>query len=75
MNDSLPAVVDVTVSGGGTVYLFHLLTQEARAWVDEHVVGERHMLGTGLAVEHRYAGPLVTGMTSDGLIVRDAEDF
>ena len=61
---------DVTVIGGGTVYLLHLHTPEARDWVEEHIAGERQMLGEGLAVEHRYVLDVVLEMRADGLEVR-----
>lgn len=60
---------DVRIEGGGTVYLFRLLTQAAREWVEEHVVGETTWMGDALAVEHRYAGALADGMLADGLVV------
>jgi acyl CoA:acetate/3-ketoacid CoA transferase alpha subunit len=60
---------DVSITGGGTVYLFELLTEDARAWVDEHVSADRQMLGRGLAVEHRYAAALAEGMQAAGLLV------
>jgi hypothetical protein len=61
--------LDVVITGGGTVYLFHLLSAVAREWVEEHVSGERQHLGNALAVEHRYAGDLAAGMADDGLRV------
>lgn len=64
---------DVAISGSGTIYLFHLLTDAARAWVDEHVSAERQMLGRGLAVEHRYAAALAAGMQADGLTIGSEE--
>jgi hypothetical protein len=64
---------DVSITGGGTVYLFALLTEKARAWVNEHVSAERQMLGRGLAVEHRYAAALAAGMQAAGLTIRSEE--
>jgi len=64
---------DVRITGGGTVFLFLLLTDEARGWVDERVSGERQMLGCGLAVEHRYAAALAAGMEEDGSVIVDGE--
>lgn len=65
-----PVQTDVTVQNGGSVFLFHLHTEAARAWVAEHVSEERTMFGDALAVEHRYAEDLAAGMVSDGLVVR-----
>ena len=58
---------DVTVSGSGTIYLLHLQTLAAFAWVEDHVVGERQFLGDALAVEHRYVADIVAGMLEGGL--------
>ena len=60
---------DVEITGGGSLYLFLLLTDQAREWVEEYVSRDRQMLGTGLAVEHRYAAALAEGMQADGLVV------
>jgi hypothetical protein len=60
---------DVRVVGSGSVFLFVWLTDEARVWVEEHVSGDRQMLGDGLAVEHRYAAELAMGMQQGGLVV------
>jgi hypothetical protein len=61
---------DVTVTGGGSVFLFILHTKAAKRWVDRNVSSERTYLGNGLAVEHRYAQDLAAGMTGDGLVLR-----
>lgn len=66
---------DVAISGGGTVYLFHLITPLAQAWVDEHVNADRQMFGDAVAVEHRYAAALAVGMQRDGLVLGDQEDI
>lgn len=61
---------DVTVSGGGTIYLFHLESDTARDWVDDQVQLEGwQWLGRAFAVEHRYVGALIEGMLADGLRV------
>ena len=60
---------DVEITGGGSLYLFLLLTDQAREWVEEYVSPDRQMLGCGLAVEHRYAAALAEGMRADGLVV------
>lgn len=56
-------MADVQIDGGGTVYVFHLLTDEARKWWAKNV-GEVEPF-----VEHRYAQPIAEGMQADGLIV------
>ena len=61
---------DVTVSGGGTVYVFTLETPVALSWLDDNVhLEDWQWLGRGFAVEHGYVAPLVQGMVADGLRV------
>jgi hypothetical protein len=60
---------DVTLTGGGSVYLLILHTAIAREWVDAHVSSDRQMLGAALAVEHRFVGDILEGMQQDGLSV------
>lgn len=64
---------DDYITGGGTIYLFTLLTQQAREWVHEHVSRDHQMLGNGLAVEWRYVTALAAGMEADGLVLTDGE--
>jgi hypothetical protein len=62
--------VDVSVMDQGTIVLFVLRTDAARAWVDEHVQAEPYMfVGSGLVVEHRFAAAIADGMSADGLSV------
>jgi hypothetical protein len=61
---------DVTVDNHGSIVLFHLHTDAARAWVSEHVSDEAQFFGGALVVEPRYVENLIEGMTSDGLEVR-----
>ena len=68
MKRDLP--VDVEVVDGVSVFLFWLLTDEARRWVENSVSPDRQMYGNGLAVEWRYAAALAEGMRRDGLKVK-----
>ena len=65
--------IDVQVEGGGkfcTVYLFRPLTKAAKNWLKENVSQEeRTEFGGAIAVEHRFAPPLVQGMKEAGLKV------
>jgi hypothetical protein len=63
--------VDVEITGGGTVYLFMLLSSAARRWVDEFVSPHRQMWGDGVVVEWRNAAALAEGMRRDGLVVAE----
>lgn len=62
--------IDVYVENHGSIFLFRLNTADARTWVDEHVSDEAQFLGGALAVEHRYAYDISTGMINSGLEVR-----
>ncbi len=61
---------DVIIRNEGTIFLFVLLTDEARLWVEDNVNVERTMHGHNLAVEHRYAYNIANCMQDDGLEVR-----
>ena len=61
--------LDVTISGGGSLYLFHLHSDHARAWVEEFVSSDRQFFGGALVVEHRYAGDLALAIAADSLLV------
>jgi hypothetical protein len=60
---------DFFLTGGGTVYLLHPLTQQAEAWLADHCPcdGEHQYLGNALAVEHRFVSSLVAQAQLDGL--------
>ena len=61
---------DFTVSGGGTVFLFHPLTEKAKAWLRAHCPAdnEHYYIRCALAVEHRYIENLIQLAVRDGLI-------
>ena len=61
--------VKVTRENNG-LFLFHLETEEAEEWVEEHVSEEVSFWGKALVVEGRYAQDLANGMLSDGLDVQ-----
>ena len=69
MSNTLQARPDVSISGGGTVYLFHLHSPVAREWVEEFVAEERQFFGDALVVEHRFVGDLASAIAADGLSV------
>ena len=71
INRDLP--VDIEIVGGGTVFMFMLLSSAARRWVDESVSPYRQMWGDGLVVEWRYAAALAEGMRRGGLVVAREE--
>jgi hypothetical protein len=59
--------VDIFVENYGSIFLFRPMTQAAREWIEQNVVGERQWFGEALAVESRYARDLAQGMANDGL--------
>jgi hypothetical protein len=61
---------DFAVTGGGTVYLFHPFTEEARQRLAEHCPpdGEHQYFGDALVIEHRYVASIVELAIRDGLI-------
>ena len=74
MFDSIPQSIsthsaDVRIIGEGSVFLFLLLTDDAREWVDAYVSDDRLMFGGGIAVEHRYAASLAAGIQDAGLVL------
>ncbi len=62
--------IDFKLSGHGSVYLLYPLTRAARAWIEEHVIGETSWFAGALVVEHRYIGPIIGGAIGDGLRVQ-----
>jgi hypothetical protein len=62
---------DFQISGGGTLYLLHPMSESAKQWVDEHLPKDALTLGEAVAVEHRYISNIVDGILEDGLTVSD----
>ena len=63
---------DFSIEGEGhfcTVYLLVPLTPAAFDWIEEHIPGDAQRLGTAVAVEHRYIGPIAEGILADGLVI------
>ena len=62
--------IDVQIENEGSIFMFHVLTDTAREWVDENVGLESwQWLGRAFAVEHRFAEDLAGGMQEAGLEV------
>lgn len=66
-------LMDVRVTGRGqSLVQLHMLSQAARAWVEEKVDAEPYMfLGDAVCVEHRYVDDIISGMLDAGLVVED----
>ena len=59
--------MDFDIVNGGSVFLLIPKTDEANAWVEEHIPADALMLGNGVAVGHRYISDILHGITEDGL--------
>jgi len=60
---------DVEVQNCGSIFLFHLLTEEAENWVKQYVRGHCMHFGGAIVVEPRHAPRLAAGMHESGLQV------
>jgi hypothetical protein len=61
---------DFTVAGGGTLYILRPNTDQAKAWVEEHIESDAQKWGGGVCVEHRYIGDIVNGIQAEGMTVQ-----
>ena len=59
---------DYRVTDAGSIILVHPLTPACTVWFDENLPEEVSFFGNALAVERRYIGDLLTGMSNDGLL-------
>jgi hypothetical protein len=61
---------DIKVENHGSLFVFHPMTPEAHAWIDDNIQGEEvQFWAGGVVVEPRYARDLADGMIADGLTV------
>jgi hypothetical protein len=67
MNDYQP---DIEVTNGGSVVLLTPKTGTGRDWIDDNLDTEGwQWMGASLALDHRYAPPIIEGMIGDGLTI------
>src|SRR5258706_14221955 len=67
---SVPNTPDVEIVNHGSVVAFHLLSQNAKTFVDENVQAEGWQFwGDALCVDHRFAESLAEGMQEHGLVL------
>jgi hypothetical protein len=69
MNTDTNTKPDFYIDGGGSVYLFRPLNDEARKHLAENVQDGATWFGGALAVEHRFAGDLADALREDGFTV------
>ena len=65
---------DVTIENHGTLFLFHLHTNEVKEWIKENVSIEGYMWRTDVtfACEHSVYEELINGMEAEGFVLRPA---
>ncbi len=54
----------------GSVTLLTPVSEAASEWVSEHLPDSCIAFGGGIAIEPRYAGPVLEGIINDGLTVQ-----
>jgi hypothetical protein len=65
-----PTVPDIRVENHGSIVLFFPETDAGQEWIDANLNPEPwQWFGRGLAVEPRYAGPVIESAMDDGLEV------
>ena len=60
---------DVEITRHGGLFVFHLLTERASAWVEENVQTELSWVQGSFVVEHRYALNIAQGMLDSNLLL------
>jgi hypothetical protein len=66
-------MIDFTFSEHGSICLLRPNNDAADAWMREHLAIEQaQFFGSAIAIEARYAGDILTGLTNDGLTVERA---
>ncbi len=60
---------DFLLSDHGSLFLLQPLTSHAWAWIAHHIDADAPRMGSAVAIERRYVGPIVEGIAGDGLIV------
>jgi hypothetical protein len=68
-SQTAPPAADFVVSGGGSVYLIHPLTDDAKSHLLRVVGEEAQFFGDAVAVEHRYVADFVAALAEDGFAV------
>ena len=64
-------LAQVRVEHGSNIALLWPISDEAVAFVEEHVAPEAQTWGSALVVEQRYLDDLVAGMHAEGLVGRE----
>ena len=67
-----PPVIDFEIQNEGSIFLLRPLSEQANAWIDEHLPEDRQTFGGGVVVEHRYITSIIDGIQNDGLTIQAA---
>lgn len=62
-------MADVELQDHGSIMILMPLTESGRRWLEDHTPEEAQKWGNGTVVEPRHAGPIVSEMQLDGLVV------
>jgi len=66
----MPTDTDFIVLDHGSICVLTALSDEAQAWVDEHLPEDAQIWGpNGTVIEPRYLPPILDGIEADGLTV------
>lgn len=60
---------DFRVTNHGSLWAVQPLTDAARDWLTDNIVGENQWIAGALAVEPRYVEPLLGGITDAGFTI------
>jgi len=60
-------MTDFIIDTQRSVFAVIPVSDEAKAWIDEHVADDAHWLGNALVVEHRFIDGLIDGFSGDSL--------
>ena len=58
---------DLLVRNEGTIFLLTPVSDNGKAWVEEHVSDDHQEWCGAIVVEHRYITDIVAGAQADGL--------
>lgn len=60
---------DFTVQDAGSFLILYAETDDASAWVEEHLPDDAQHWAGGVVIEHRYFEPIACGIDADGLTI------
>lgn len=61
--------LDAVVTNHGSIMLLEPISEHAKTWTSANIPDDAPMFGNAYAIEPRYIGAIVDGMSADGLVV------